>query len=307
MLPGNGKCLTIAYSSSWNNQTIRTIASEYYIAARSVGNMIIYSDAQGPYFHNSYVPSLINPSLDPLASPGMFSLFKSAIYNNDAIDAIIRCGGWLHVYTHGIEPADSAKFVPYCDYIFSKRDSLWCGTVRDVARYIYEREASVVQVVSANTSQVVLDLTHSLDTTLCYFEYPLTLKTEVPSAWDSVLIEQGGNSQGALAVDESGTQYVYYDAVPNAGQITLSPGWPVTAVRYGRLPSRARGIKDPGLVVCSSPVRVGSFLRYLKTTSPAAVRDLSGKPVEMTRQLSAGVYLLQTHPGGKWERLIVTE
>jgi peptidoglycan/xylan/chitin deacetylase (PgdA/CDA1 family) len=208
MCPANGKCLTIAYSSSWGSCPIFTMAKEYYISGRGVN---------GPY-------NLKSPSLAPCAGNGaMFLLCKATL---DPLDPCLADSGWFSDFIHGIKDNSSvdmsvADFTARMNDVYSRRAVLWAATQRDITQYVYERNGSTVQLVSASSSQIVLNLTHSLDTTLCSFTYPITLRTELDAAWNTVMATQGGVTTTANVITMSGKKYAVFDARPNQGQITL--------------------------------------------------------------------------------------
>jgi hypothetical protein len=253
MCPANGKCLTIAYSSSWFNQTIANMTAEYYIAGRG-GN--------SPYNQKS-------PALDPWnngAAGGMFSLEKATL---GPLDPCIADSGWYTDFIHGISD-NSVYDMPTADFtarmndVYSRRNVLWAATERDIAQYVYERNASTAQLVSANQSQIVLNLTHSLNTTVCDFTYPITLKTEVYPAWDGVTVTQGSNPTVVKSVNEAGKQYVYFDARPNQGQITLSDAGAVVA---SPVIAPSGGLCSDSVAVTMSMATTGAAIYY--TTSGA--------------------------------------
>ena len=60
-----------------------------------------------------------------------------------------------------------------------------------------------------------MQLTSAADPTL--YDYPLTLRSKVPSAWKQCSIRQG--STKAIAAVENGV--VTYDALPGGGEIVI--------------------------------------------------------------------------------------
>ena len=69
------------------------------------------------------------------------------------------------------------------------------------------------------TSKINLTLTDDLDDEV--FDYPLLLRTEIPSSWKKVKIAQGKNVQKIIPVIENGINYVYYEAIPDKGDIKI--------------------------------------------------------------------------------------
>ncbi|SMO47292.1 polysaccharide deacetylase family protein [Fodinibius sediminis] len=131
---------------------------------------------------------------------------------------------WLVLVFHGVEgigwePLTEEELREYYGYIGERKDDLWVGTFRDVTKYIRERMNAEVNS-SYDGDQISIELTHSLDPRL--YQYPLTLKTYVPSGWESAVVQQGEDQQQVeVREDEQGT-YILYNALPNAGPVELS-------------------------------------------------------------------------------------
>ena len=142
---------------------------------------------------------------------------------------------WHMMATHGTGPYcewlgfETAHFLALLDYLESVKDRLWIGTCGDVHKYVQERNSAKVTVLENDKSGISLDLTSDMDPDM--YDYPLTLLTEVPSAWKYCHVRQG-DLQSIYPV-KSGT--VQYDAVPGFGGIRLTdsamdtspPGKPV--------------------------------------------------------------------------------
>jgi hypothetical protein len=84
-----------------------------------------------------------------------------------------------------------------------------------VAMYIKERKASKVEVSNSGSSTTV-KLTHSIKDNVSDYDYPLTLKVKYSGSTANVT--QAGAKLEAKV--EGG--YVYFDAVPNAGDIVIA-------------------------------------------------------------------------------------
>ena len=131
---------------------------------------------------------------------------------------------WLVLVFHGVdgigwEPKTSGELKEYFQYIKSKQSQLWVAPFQDVTKYMREREHSQVHGArKGNAIEVVLR--HDLDESL--YDLPLTLKTYVPSEWSAVVATQGTSVQLLEAVREMGLASVTYQAVPNAGAVTLA-------------------------------------------------------------------------------------
>ncbi len=105
----------------------------------------------------------------------------------------------------------------YLDYL--QRKNLWVGTFGAAVKYIKERSSATISVFSSSSDQMVLSLADSLDDAI--YNQPLTLRSEVPSGWTSVKIEQGSSSIEVPSTVEGTTRVVYYNALPDRGLITL--------------------------------------------------------------------------------------
>jgi hypothetical protein len=101
-----------------------------------------------------------------------------------------------------------------------------------VAMYIKERKASKVEVKASNDYSMTFELKHTIADNVSKYDYPLSLR--VKSDWNKVEVTQ----DGAQLQNKIDGGYIYFDAVPNAGDIvvrntgvkyvTVTPGTDVT-------------------------------------------------------------------------------
>lgn len=148
-----------------------------------------------------------------------FSLMTSWVDTSVAHDNI-----WLVLVFHGIddigwEPTPHQKLQQYFEYIKSKENEIWVGTFGNVARYVRERMSSKVKVYHEK-NKISITLTHSLDPKK--YDEPLTLKTYVPSDWQSVSVVQNKENNNVVAKKDSRGLYVLYQVFPNDGKIELT-------------------------------------------------------------------------------------
>jgi beta-galactosidase len=146
---------------------------------------------------------------------------------NGWVNQAISQGQWLIEAYHGCdaegwEPPPCNLLLQHYGFVATKLDQIWNGTFNQVIKYIKERQASTVKVVSTSATEIALQLTDTLDNAA--YNFPLTLKTEVNSTWSNVSVRQGtGTSPVQVTpVLETGSNYVYYNVVPDGGAITLS-------------------------------------------------------------------------------------
>jgi hypothetical protein len=143
------------------------------------------------------------------------------------VDAAIRDGGYHTLIFHGIGrnaewggQTDGDAFIALLDHLFEKKDFVWSETFTKVYKYVEERDKSSASIKDASSSGIRLALTSSLDTSTGMYDYPITLRTEVPLEWKTCTVTQGSKSTAYPA--EAGV--VQYSAIPNAGDITITPG-----------------------------------------------------------------------------------
>jgi peptidoglycan/xylan/chitin deacetylase (PgdA/CDA1 family) len=143
------------------------------------------------------------------------------------VDAAIKDGGYHTLIFHGIGPnaewggqKDGDAFVALLDYLYEKRDLIWSNTFTKVYKYVEERDKSTVSIKEASADKIRLALTSSLDTSKGMYDYPITLRTEVPSTWKTCTVTQGEKSV-AYPVESA---VVQFSAIPNAGDITIVSG-----------------------------------------------------------------------------------
>ena len=93
------------------------------------------------------------------------------------------------------------------------------ATFQDVTKYMRERMATRVTTVRKGGT-IEVDLRHDLPAGI--YGLPLTLKTRVPSGWRSVEIAQGDRTTRVTTIRDARGAYALYQAVPNAGPVTLT-------------------------------------------------------------------------------------
>ena len=194
---------------------------------------------------------------------------------NNVSDAIAK-RGWMVEGIHCIwalsdtSPTNEAcgsvwmlpDYTAHLDTLVAYGSQIWVGRFGDVARYIRERCAAKMTFVSSDTSTYVFDLTDTLADSI--YNYPLTLKMQLPPGWKSCSIMQG--TWNLTFVMKGDT--LLFNAVPDKGRIVLrrvtapvSPFivslWPDSAPEGGASPAikvyLAPGEKANGAAVVICP------------------------------------------------------
>lgn len=149
---------------------------------------------------------------------------------NSWIDATVKQGGWFIEELHGVEhqgnvggwePRSLREFQDHFDHIESFGQDIWVDSMGAVSKYIEERESAQVKVNFWSSEGITVDLKDDFkDEAL--FNVPLTLKLELPTAWDinKIIAVQGGETLEIQAA-ESGSFRV--SAWPNGEPICILP------------------------------------------------------------------------------------
>jgi peptidoglycan/xylan/chitin deacetylase (PgdA/CDA1 family) len=139
---------------------------------------------------------------------------------------LVKDNIWLVLVFHGVEgigweSKTRGELSEYFHYIKDHEDQLWVATFRDVTKYMRERMAAKMEVITEK-EDLRINLTHSLDPDL--YDYPLSLKTYIPDSWIQVRGEQNGNELSVQRMEDENGTYLLYEAIPNGGEIMISGG-----------------------------------------------------------------------------------
>ena len=197
------KCLTFAYPFGEFNDNAELIAQAYYIAARGVSCDLNNT----PY--DFYAMKACEDSL-------------SVEQMKAKADEAEQQAKWLISFHHNLDGTKWGfwtidMFTDYLDYLKTK--NLWVDTFGSVTKYIKERASADLSLVSSSDAQIVLSLTDTLDDAI--YDEPLTIRSEVPSSWAKVNVQQGSSASTVTSVVEATKTVIYYNVIPDRGLITL--------------------------------------------------------------------------------------
>ena len=141
-------------------------------------------------------------------------------------------GRWVIELWHYVNIEDDPSYHPkidpiidssYLDYVQSElgKGEIWNATYEEAIMYIRERQNSTLSIVNNTDTQIELSFTCSLDPEI--FDYPVTLRVQVPTDWESAEIVQNGQIQNVIPTTdpESGAYYIYFNVPPNNGNIII--------------------------------------------------------------------------------------
>ena len=209
-VPGQAS-LTIAYPNCAEPKM--DIVSQYYIAGRTCSQQIIPKSPAN--FHR--LSSII------CGSNGMVNSFES--FQSTSTNALNQ-GGWAVYLIHGIDadggwsPITSTILQESVDYFSENADLFWVDTFGNVVRYIKQRDAVTITELSSSADSIVLGITDGLDDSI--YTMPLTIRRPLPSGWTAAQVNQNGLHSFAKLETIDATTYVVFEAVPDAGDVTLS-------------------------------------------------------------------------------------
>ena len=136
----------------------------------------------------------------------------------------VQQGGWIAFLTHGFEGKNNGSATYSPTPIGSIEDGLkwaqqndkdiWVAPMGHVAMYIKERKAAKVEASGSGT--ITVKLTHSIKDNVSDYDYPLSLR--VKSSLSKATVKQGD----ATLESKIDGGYIYFDAVPNGGDIVIS-------------------------------------------------------------------------------------
>jgi peptidoglycan/xylan/chitin deacetylase (PgdA/CDA1 family) len=198
------ECLSFAYPYGDFNQFAKSITESAYIGARGASPGL--NSAPFDFFNAKvWFPESVVGSLESQA------------------DLAEQSGAWMIAGFHGFDgteygPVTEEEFRQFLSHISSK--NLWVDTFGAVTRYIRERGSASLRVVSNSSGKMVLSLTDGLDDIL--YDEELTIRSEVPSDCTSALVAQGSQSTTVPSVSERSTRIIYFDAIPDRGEITIT-------------------------------------------------------------------------------------
>jgi peptidoglycan/xylan/chitin deacetylase (PgdA/CDA1 family) len=133
---------------------------------------------------------------------------------------------WLVLVFHGIdgigwEPRTSEELEEYFGYINESKKQLWVATFADVTKYIRERKNAKVSAIGKEDA-ILITIDNDLDPEV--YDVPITLKTYVPSSWQSAKLktdsEQGDHLLLEIKKDPKGS-FVMYSVNPEVYEITI--------------------------------------------------------------------------------------
>ncbi len=208
-VPGE-QCITIAYPYCVAGDY--TLCSEYYIAARGCSGSI-----------EPKTPSdFLNISSIVCGPEGNV---KTAQDFNNRANTAATSKGWVVFLLHGVDndggwsPVVSDTLRAALEYLNSNPLKFWVSSFGNVVRYIRERNSASVVELSATDSLITCEVSDTLENEI--YDFPITIKRELPVDWISAIISQGDSVVESQVVEIDSKKYIMFDAVPDKGEIRI--------------------------------------------------------------------------------------
>jgi oligosaccharide reducing-end xylanase len=104
-------------------------------------------------------------------------------------------------------------------YLYNNRDKFWVETFGNVARYIRERDTASVNTLTTTDTSITLQVTDNLADSI--FNYPLSIRREVPDDWTGTTTTQNGMVVTDTIVTVSAKRCIMFKATPDAGEVVI--------------------------------------------------------------------------------------
>ena len=127
--------------------------------------------------------------------------------------------GWGSTHFHSLHGTeDQAEAL--VKYLSEKGDSIWVDTFTKVAHYSQSFATNNLVIDNIEGSVIKFTLTDQMIDSAFY--QPLSVKVRVSNTWVNATAIQNGVNRNVKLVSNGGKKYALVDAVPDAGQVTLT-------------------------------------------------------------------------------------
>jgi hypothetical protein len=258
--------ITVAYPNC--NVPNESAVLQNYIVGRICGNGNEVMGKDGPS-NWAQVPSLMTGSTGQYNNTNAFT---------GSMQQAVQKGGWVSFLTHGFDGKNngSANYSPTnisaidgaLQYAQQNDKDIWVAPMGFVAMYIKERKSSKAEA-SSNGGNITVKLTHSIKDNVSNYDYPLSLRVKSDIAKPTV---KQGDATLESKVDGG---YIYFDAVPNGGDIVISgegggTTQPAESSSSAGPSSAASSSSNPGTKVSSSSHQHGQHGNSSSSGTPVS-------------------------------------
>jgi peptidoglycan/xylan/chitin deacetylase (PgdA/CDA1 family) len=207
-IPGY-KCISLAYPYGQFNFMTRLIASDNYLAART----LVGGSNEIP-LHDFYQinGTGINSKTD--------SLNYDLLFKNQ-----IPVGSWKVFVYHGIDytgydPVNDTVLERYCMIFTLLKKRLWVATFGDVVKYQMLRENTDFNIFKSSDKSIECSLNTLLDTS--FYNFPLSLRLILPTNWHKITVTQNDSNLEYDFLPAQNSRKIVFNVFPNRGKISIT-------------------------------------------------------------------------------------
>lgn len=230
------KCIDFAYPFSEYDTDVLFYTSKYYESARAISVDPVDSSLSGQdwYTIGSRVIIFDMPRNTPDDDLDELQDFFNYV------DSTISQGKWGLLQAHDVIPFDSIAAaisdgsyqpisVPWfdsaCQFISEAEQNgdLWVAPVRDINRYMKERDCYDYNVVSVTDTSITIIVTDTLDNNV--YDFPLTADIIVPGDWTTVSVFQGAFYEYTSSYISGDKNIIETSVIPDGGNVILYKGF----------------------------------------------------------------------------------
>ena len=163
----------------------------------------------------------------PATMTGAEGQLKSTNDFTGRMQKVIQSNGWAAFLTHGFQgkqngnanysPTDLNAIDGALKWAQQNDKDIWVAPMGHVAMYLKERKASKVEA-SSSGGNITVKLTHNIKDNISDYDYPLSIRVKFDGSKAEV---KQGDAKLESKIDGG---FIYFDAVPNAGDIVISSG-----------------------------------------------------------------------------------
>lgn len=202
-------CNTITYPNC--NEPSESELAKYYIGGRICDGQVMGSTPSN-YFR---IGSVICGNTGSCNSASAFQ---------NQMQSAINKKGWVVFLIHEVEngseysPTATSAIEGALSFASQNDSKVWVCTFRDAILYSKERNAAKITELTNTATEITMKITDDLANDP--YKYPLSLRRVLPDGWSEITVSQDGEEIGS----KTEGNYIYFDAVPDGGVVTISSG-----------------------------------------------------------------------------------
>ena len=208
---GSSDCHTFAYP--FCSTESYGLTQKYYIGARTCDGRVEESTP------TDYM------KISSIICGGAPQNSTSNDFNNIAVSALEK-NGWAIYLFHDIDGSGqyaitSQNVKEHLEYLSNNSQIYWVDTFLNVIKYAKERDAIEINPIEITDLSISFNFKDSLPDLI--FNFPLTLKKEIPFSWQlsGITLMQGNQELIFDYIENDTKKYILFNAIPDKGIIEI--------------------------------------------------------------------------------------